>query len=222
MKISYWLLATFCLTIFGCGGNRYYKNYNGERFPKTKWCNLINAEVEYYNTGRTLEDQIRQLQSEGYRVIGTGENDAVVSCDDDSWSFSLNKPASYSNAVWGVNPSFGSSSCVRTKLDAENQKKVVNACRAIGGNKALYDSQRIIYLREIFSTRNEEKEDDARSKCVRRKDYIKTSLLCNKCFHNSNGFYWNPIEEKCQPFQGRTEAVEEISALADESSRPSD
>lgn len=208
----------------GCGGNRYYKNYNGERFPKTKWCTLINAEVEFYNTGRTLEEQVRQLQSEGYRVIGTGENDAVVSCDNDSWSFSLNKPASHSNAIWGVNPSFGSSSCARTKLDAENQKKVVNACRAIGGNKALYDSQRILYLREMSDSKNEEKEEieDARSKCIHRKDYIESSLLCNKYFHNSKGFYWNPIAEKCEPFRGRTETVKEICASADESSRPSD
>ncbi len=176
MKISWLFCLAFCLAMFsGCGGNRYYKNYNGERFPKTKWCNLISAEVEYYSTGRSLEEQVRQLQSEGYRVIGTGP-------------------------------------CNGRKLNAKHQKKIVEACLSIGGNKALYDSQRIFYLREISYSKNEENEEieDARSKCVRRKDYIKSSLLCNKYFHNSKGFYWNPIAEKCEPFRGRTETVEEI------------
>lgn len=173
MKISCWLLATFCLAMFSGCGNRYYKNYSGERFPKTKWCNLISAEVEYYNTGITLEAQARQLQSEGYRVIGSG-------------------------------------SCKGRKLNAKHQKKIVKACQAIGGNKALYDSQRILYLREMSDSKNEEKEDDARSKYVRRKDYINKSLLCNKFFYNSKGFYWNPIAEKCERFQGRTETVKEI------------
>lgn len=184
MKISYLLLATFCLAMFtGCGGNRYYKNYNGERFPKTKWCNLVSAEAEYYNTGRTLEELVGHYKSEDYRMIGMG----------------------FYN---GKN------------LNAKHQKKIVEACRAIGGNRAIFGSNKIFSFRER-GVENEEKED-AESKCIRRKDYIKPSLLCNKYFHNSKGFYWNPIEEKCQPFQGRTETVEEICALADESSRPSD
>lgn len=170
----------------GCG-NRYYKNYNGERFPKTKACSLVSAEVEYYNTGITLDELVRQYKNNDYRMIGMG----------------------FYNG---------------RNLNAKHQKKIVKACLSIGGDKALYDSQRIFYLREISYSKNEEKEEieDARSKCIHRKDYIESSLLCNKYFHNSKGFYWNPIAEKCEPFRGRTETVEEICALANESSRPSD
>lgn len=207
MKISYWLLATFCLAMFsGCGGNRYYKNYNGERFSKTKWCNLISAEVEYYNTGKTLDEQIRQLQSEGYRVIGFGENDAVVKCD----------------AV-----GFGSTQCAGSKLNAKNRRRVNKTCQAVGGDVALYDSQRILYLRNMkpqveneFSGKGDEGEDF--HECASRSNYIKPTLLCKKSFFHAKGFYWNPIEEKCELFQGRTETVKEICALGDESSRPSD
>lgn len=170
----------------GCG-NRYYKNYNGERFPKTQACTLVSADLEYYNTGRTLEEQVRQLQSEDYRVIGMG----------------------FYNG---------------RNLNAKHQKKIVKACRAIGGNTAIFGSNKIFYFREVdrLSNVENELEDEDFRKCAARTDYIKPSRLCDKSFFHARGFYWNPIAEKCEPFRGRTETIEEICASADESSRPSD
>lgn len=172
----------------GCGGNRYYKNYNGERFPKTKACSLVSAEVEYYNTGITLDDLVGQYKKD-YRMIGMG----------------------FYNG---------------RNLNAKHQKKIVKACRAIGGNVAIFGSNKIFYFREVEDLSDKDvssnEYDEDFHECAARSNYIKPTLLCSKSFFHAKGFYWNPIEEKCELFQGRTETVEEICALADESSRPSD
>lgn len=111
-------------------------------------------------------------------------------------------------------------------LNAKHQKKIVKACRAIGGNVAIFGSNKIFYFREVEDLSNKDvssnEYDEDFHECAARSNYIKPALLCNKSFFHAKGFYWNPIEEKCELFQGRTETVEEICASADESSRPSD
>ncbi len=186
MKISWLLCLAFYLAMFSGCGNRYYKNYNGERFSKTKWCNLISAEVEYYSTGRTLEELVEHYKSKDSRMIGMG----------------------FYNG---------------RNLNAKHQKKIVKACRAIGGNAAIFGSNKIFYFREVENeSSDEDDENEDFRECAARSDYIKSARLCDKSFFHARGFYWNPIAEKCELFRGRTETVEEICALADESSRPSD
>ena len=132
------VLLTVCL-VTGCG-NRYVKNYSGERYSKTKRCDLVNAELQYYAIGKSFEQQLDEYKQQGYNVVGMGENDIVVKCRNTGM-------VSYAPAGSGIAIGGGQSQCTGTKLDKKNQKKLSKACRAVGAKIALYDSQKILYLR---------------------------------------------------------------------------
>ncbi|MDY6262805.1 MAG: hypothetical protein SPM09_00175 [Fibrobacter sp.] len=140
-KISLIILVLVAIVLVGCSGNRYVKNYSGERYSSTDHCDLVNAELEYYSSGRNFSEQIDDLKKQGYKVIGMGDNDVVVNCRNRG-------SAVYAPfGVDGLAVSSGKSQCTATKLDKKNQKRVRKACRAVGATVALYDSQRILYLR---------------------------------------------------------------------------
>ena len=131
------LVSVFVL--FGCGNkNRYLNNYSGERYKTTRNCMLINAELKFYASGETFEQQLNRYKEMGYRVIGIGNNDAVVNCTKRGTDY---------QPFEGTNWSKERSQCTVTQLDNNNQKRVQQACRLVGANIALFDSQRILYLR---------------------------------------------------------------------------
>ncbi|WP_295682109.1 hypothetical protein [uncultured Fibrobacter sp.] len=138
-RIAVILVLAGVMIITGCGKkNRYLNNYSGERYHKSRYCNLVNAELQYYATGETFEQQLQRYQQQGYSVIGMGENDAVVSCTQKGSDY-----VPFEGAKWSKERS----QCSVIKLDNKNQRRVQQACQLVGGNLALYDSQKILYLR---------------------------------------------------------------------------
>lgn len=135
--VFFFLVSAVCF-LLGCSGNRYLKNYSGDRYQKTENCDVVNAELKFYTTKQTFDQQLENYRQKGYEVIGMGSNDAVRTCDNSGASVYIG---------YGMFVDGGESECVETKIDKKNQKRLRKACMAVGGRIALYDSKKILYLR---------------------------------------------------------------------------
>ena len=135
------LLAIVCISLSGCA-NRYYTNYSGQRYPKTDSCELVDAVLQFYRNDIPPKEQLAMYKTQGYEIIGMGPNDVVTKCSGDAISTGFvakNTP---------IVSSYSSSTCEGVKMSKKNQKRLKKACRAVGANIAIFDSQNIWYLRE--------------------------------------------------------------------------